>query len=254
MLPGAKPLSKAYGPTGPGFGRPANALLFTFTRIFGSWSGHTSWFSRDASIWRDTGNMFDVDALIADCRDAAAESESRRAVREVLLRTVDEADAVAAALKPTEGGLNILYRSPDLTVLDVVWAPGMRLYPHDHRMWAAIGIYAGQEDNTFYRRSGARNHQLTESGGKELRTGDVLLLGDDAIHAVANPLGRLTAAIHVYGGDFVDQPRSQWGPGSLEERPYDMQEVQRQFAEANRVWRVTTSPAGQPAQNPGGSE
>lgn len=197
--------------------------------------------------------MFDVDQLIADCREAAAESSPRRAVREVLLRAVGDADEVAAALSPTEGGLNIMYRSADLTILDVVWAPGMRLFPHDHRMWAAIGIYAGQEDNTFYRRScdGDMHHLLTESGGKELCTGDVLLLGDDAIHAVANPLGRLTAAIHVYGGDFVDQPRSQWGPGPLEERPYDMQEVQRQFADANKLWEETKSSV---RQNPGGTE
>jgi predicted metal-dependent enzyme (double-stranded beta helix superfamily) len=197
--------------------------------------------------------VFDVDQLIADCREAAAESSPRRAVREVLLRAVGDADEVAAALSPTEGGLNIMYRSADLTILDVVWAPGMRLFPHDHRMWAAIGIYAGQEDNTFYRRSsdGDMHHLLTESGGKELCTGDVLLLGDDAIHAVANPLGRLTAAIHVYGGDFVDQPRSQWGPGPLEVRPYDMQEVQRQFADANKLWEETKSSV---RQNPGGTE
>ena len=195
--------------------------------------------------------MFDVDQLITDCRDAASDSAPRRAVREVLLRAVGDGDEIAAALRPTEGGLNILYRSADLTILDVVWAPGMRLYPHDHRMWAAIGIYSGQEDNTFYRRSGdAHHHELTESGGKELRMGEVLLLGDDAIHAVANPLRRLTAAIHVYGGDFVDQPRSQWGPGPLEERPYDMQEVQRQFADANKLWEETKSPAG---QKPGGT-
>jgi predicted metal-dependent enzyme (double-stranded beta helix superfamily) len=68
----------------------------------------------------------------------------------------------------------------------------------------------------------------------------VLVLGDDAIHGVANPRDQLTGAIHVYGGDFVNQPRSQWGPGRLEERPYDMDEVNRQFAEANRAWAAST--------------
>jgi len=74
---------------------------------------------------------------------------------------------------------------------------------------------------------------VTSSGGKELRTGDVLLLGKDAIHGVTNPLDRVTGAIHVYGGDFVNQPRSQWGPGPLEERPYDLDVARAQFAEAN---------------------
>jgi predicted metal-dependent enzyme (double-stranded beta helix superfamily) len=180
--------------------------------------------------------MFDVDQLIADCQEANAEAEPRRAIREVLERALARPSDVAGALEPAEGGLDVLYGSPELTVLHVVWAPGMRLYPHDHRMWAAIGIYAGQEDNTFYRRTGPERREITESGGKEVAVGDVLLLGDDAIHAVHNPKSFLTGAIHVYGGDFVKEPRSQWGPGPLVERPYDMAEALRQFDEANEAW------------------
>ena len=30
---------------------------------------------------------------------------------------------------------------------------GMALNPHEHRMWAVIGMYGGQEDNAFYRRA-----------------------------------------------------------------------------------------------------
>lgn len=67
----------------------------------------------------------------------------------------------------------------------------------------------------------------------------MLVLGEHVIHAVANPTDRLTGAIHVYGGDFVHKPRSQWGPGPREERPYDMDEINRQFAEANQAWRET---------------
>ncbi|MBV8559149.1 MAG: hypothetical protein JO050_00150, partial [Acidimicrobiia bacterium] len=87
--------------------------------------------------------------------------------------------------------------------------------------------------NTFFRRNPDQPTTVASSGGKELREGDVLVLGKDAIHGVANPLDRITGAIHVYGGDFVDQPRSQWGPGPLEERPYDLDTVNAQFAAAN---------------------
>jgi predicted metal-dependent enzyme (double-stranded beta helix superfamily) len=180
--------------------------------------------------------MFDLDQFIGECRQARAETEPRRATREVLQRALERPGDVADALRPSEGGITIVHRAPDLTVIHVVWAPHMRLYPHDHRMWAAIGIYGGQEDNAFYRRSGPDRRTLTESGGQQLATGDVLVLGDDTIHAVANPCDRLTGAIHVYGGDFVAQPRSQWGPGPVEERPYDLDEARRQFAEANRAW------------------
>ncbi len=180
--------------------------------------------------------MFDVDELIEECLRANEETEPRRAVREVLDRVVREPGAVADALRPTEGGLQVLLNTPALTVLNIVWAPGMVLFPHDHRMWAAIGIYAGTEDNTFFRREGAARRGLTESGGKVLTTGDVMVLGDDAIHAVTNPGDRLTGAIHVYGGDFVHEPRSQWGPGPREERPFDLDTVHRHFAEANAAW------------------
>jgi predicted metal-dependent enzyme (double-stranded beta helix superfamily) len=182
--------------------------------------------------------MFDIDRFVVDCREARAQSEPHRAVREVLQRALTEPQQVADALSPREGGLTLLHHTPELTVLHVVWAPGMRIYPHDHRMWAAIGIYAGQEDNEFFRRSGPGSRTLTESGGKRLAVGDVLVLGDETIHAVTNPLSGLTGAIHVYGGDFVNEPRSQWGPGPVEERPYDIDEARLQFTEANRAWQA----------------
>jgi predicted metal-dependent enzyme (double-stranded beta helix superfamily) len=104
-------------------------------------------------------------------------------------------------------------------------------------MWAAIGIYTGREDNAFFRRDPDAPRRLVESGGKDIGAGDVLVLGDDVIHSVANPADRLTGAIHVYGGDFVNQRRSQWGPGPREERPHDMNVLRDQFADANRAWK-----------------
>jgi predicted metal-dependent enzyme (double-stranded beta helix superfamily) len=183
--------------------------------------------------------MFDIEQFVVDCREARAESEPHRAVREVVQRAVAEPGSVADTLAPREGGLTLLHHAPDLTVVHVVWAPGMRIFPHDHRMWAAIGIYAGQEDNEFYRRAGPGRRTLAASGGKQLAVGDVILLGDDTIHAVRNPLAGLTGAIHVYGGDFVNEPRSQWGPDSPEEQPYDIDEARLRFAQANEAWRAT---------------
>jgi predicted metal-dependent enzyme (double-stranded beta helix superfamily) len=188
--------------------------------------------------------MFDTDELITACRGALDESEPRRAIRDVLDRFLSRSDEIADALRPTEGGITVLHNSPEITVLHVVWAPKMQLYPHDHRMWAAIGIYRGVEDNAFYRRVGKDRGPITASGGKRVDERDVLLLGDDAIHAVTNPLDRLTAAIHVYGGDFVREPRSQWSLELSDERPYDLAQTQQEFAEANRAWRDAEAAAG----------
>jgi predicted metal-dependent enzyme (double-stranded beta helix superfamily) len=176
--------------------------------------------------------MFDVDDFVARCRDAAAESGSRAAIRDVLLRACSDPEALADALPPTRAGIERLHVSSDLSVLQVVWAPGMTLGPHDHRMWATIGVYSGGEDNRFYRRAGT---SLVESGGRSLRPGDVCLLGADAVHAVTNPTTEFAGAIHVYGGDFFTRPRSEWRGDPLTEEPHDVDRLLATFAEANRA-------------------
>jgi predicted metal-dependent enzyme (double-stranded beta helix superfamily) len=176
---------------------------------------------------------FAVDTLVSDLVAARAESNPVLATREVLARTIADPTAVGDVLEPRAGGIRALHNTAELTVLNVVWAPGMLLLPHDHRMWAEIAVYTGTEDNVFYRRVPDERGHIEESGGKQLQTGEVLLLGDDAIHSVHNSLDRLTAAIHVYGGDFFRQPRSQWGPGERVEHAYDHNFVIREFDAAN---------------------
>jgi len=97
--------------------------------------------------------MFDLDQFIADCRTALAADRSHKCVREVVARAVSDPAAVLKGLgEPTRAGLHKLYQSDDLTILNVVWAPMMTLVPHNHQMWAVIGIYTGREDNIFWRR------------------------------------------------------------------------------------------------------
>jgi predicted metal-dependent enzyme (double-stranded beta helix superfamily) len=175
--------------------------------------------------------MFDLNELLVELQSTLGEATPSLAVRDVLERGVARPRHVAEALAPKAGGIRLLLHRPDLTVIDAAWAPAMRLMPHDHRMWAVIAIYQGAEDNAFYRRG--PDGSLVESNGRRLQVSDVIVLGDSTIHAVSNPTGTITGAIHVYGGDFVHHPRSQWGPGDLVERPYDFDVVMSQFDEAN---------------------
>jgi predicted metal-dependent enzyme (double-stranded beta helix superfamily) len=145
---------------------------------------------------------------------------------------VTEPGQILKALgEPGFSGIQTLHRSENLTILNVLWGPGMTLYPHDHRMWAVIGIYSGREDNSFYRRS---ENGLTAHGGKTVNLKETLPLGEAVIHAVTNPLDQITAAIHVYGGDFFATPRSEWDPRTLEERPFDIERAREVFEEANK--------------------
>src|SRR5882724_2855001 len=176
--------------------------------------------------------MFDVDELVAACEAATRETEPRLAVKEVLERAVADQRAISAALPPERAGIVPLHVSDTLTVLKIVWAPGMILGPHDHRMWAAIGLYSGGEDNRFFRRA---DRSLVPSGERELRPGDVCLLGDDTVHSVTNPTGQCAGAIHVYGGDFFSVPRSEWRGDPPIEEPFDVERLLALFAAANET-------------------
>ena len=176
---------------------------------------------------------FAVDRFIEGCRTAIAGGEAERAVRELVARAVADPAAVAAALpEPAAAGLTVLHRAADLTVLDFAWAPWMCFKPHNHRMWSVVGIYSGREDNVFWRRTAT---SIEAAGARSLAAGDVTTLGRDVIHSVVNPIGRMTRALHVYGGDFFAPPvpRSEWDPERLVERPWDMDDTRRLFAEAD---------------------
>jgi len=172
-----------------------------------------------------------LERFIQDCRAAHAADPSHKGVREVVARAVAEPGAVLKWLgEPKRGEVQKLYHSPGLTILNVVWAPYMTIYPHNHRMWAVIGVYTGREDNIFWRRIGRK---VEAAGAQALCERDAVPLGPDIIHSVTNPIPRLTGAIHVYGGDFFGAERSEWDPETLAEGRYDAQKTMRAFEEAN---------------------
>jgi predicted metal-dependent enzyme (double-stranded beta helix superfamily) len=176
--------------------------------------------------------MFETDRFIEDCRQGLGEQNPHAAVREIVTRAVSEPGRILKSLgEPRLSGLQTLYRSDTLTILNVLWAAGMTLYPHDHRMWAVIGIYSGREENSFYHRS---QSGIVAHGAKTLNLKESLPLGEAVIHSVTNPLDRITAAIHVYGGDFFAVPRSEWDPQTLLERPFDIEHAKEVFEEANQ--------------------
>ena len=182
--------------------------------------------------------MFDLDQFTADCRAALAADRSHRHVRDVVARAVADPTSTLKGLgEPKCAGVHTLYRSGDLTILNVVWAPMMTIMPHNHSMWAVVGIYTGREDNIFWRRRPDNPGKVEAAGAKALCARDAAPLGHDVIHSVTNPIPRLTGAIHVYGGDFFDPThRSEWNPETLLEGPFDTERAVRRFEEANAVF------------------
>lgn len=183
--------------------------------------------------------MFDVDRFIEDCRGAVGEGQ--KAVREVVAAAVSDPAAVVRTLgEPEHAGIMPLYRAPDLTVINFAWAPFMSLMPHDHHMFAVIGITYGREDNMFWRRN---EGSIEAAGASSLGKGDIATLGPNIIHSVTNPIGKMTTALHVYGGDFFAPPRqrSEWDHETLTERPWDVDRTRGLFQDAEARFRATST-------------
>ena len=171
--------------------------------------------------------MFNKDRFIQDCIEAIPE-----AVREVVTEAVSNPRSIMSDLgEPERAGIEALYRSPELTIINFAWAPCMSLMPHNHQMFSVVGIYSGREDNVFWRRT---ESSIEAAGAKSLGVGDVATLGTTIIHSVLNPIGKMTCALHVYGGDFFDpvEARSEWDHETLTERPWDIDRVKLLFQEA----------------------
>jgi predicted metal-dependent enzyme (double-stranded beta helix superfamily) len=177
----------------------------------------------------------EIDRFVEDCIEANQEDDAQNAVLEVLARAVSEPRALLGAVgEPTAAGLNVLHSSPDLTIFAATWTPQMNLMPHNHRMWANIGIYTGREDNIMWRRT---EGSIEARGARALFEGDAVALPVDVIHSVTNPLPRYTGGIHIYGGDYFDTARSQWDPETLEEQPSDGDVIRRIFERENARMR-----------------
>ena len=185
-------------------------------------------------------SSFDLDQFIADCRSALTEDAPERAARELLARALSDPNAVIDTIgEPTQAGVEPIYKSDTLTLLHVVWGPHMSIMPHDHAMWAVIGVYTGREDTIYWRRlKDDPAGRIEAAGAGTIGETDVLPLGKDAIHSVVNPVPRLTGAIHIYGGDFFGAPRKEWDPDTLEEHPYDVEKNMALFEKANAALRA----------------
>jgi len=88
--------------------------------------------------------MIDIEQFVADCVAAKKEDRAQEAVKQVLPRAVHDPRAMLAAVgEPSKAELNVLLRSETLTIFAATWTPNMNLMPHNHKMWALIGLLHG---------------------------------------------------------------------------------------------------------------
>lgn len=171
--------------------------------------------------------------LVEACRRAATEADPVAAVGEVIESTVrrhgSTIDDVLGRTPSVEP--NTLFCSRELTVQRIAWPGGSASPPHEHRMWAVVGVYAGREVNTVFDREGGR---IAPSRTVAVEAGRVFSLPATAVHAVHNPERRWTAGLHVYGGDIVNVARSSWLPDGTEAPQSEVTEQRRAMVQAMR--------------------
>ena len=168
----------------------------------------------------------DIQELIERCRDAATANEPITGVMDALAAFLHQPDLEKLLGTADRSTYEALYRGRDLLVLHGVVPPTPRpVDPHDHRMWAVVGVYHGQEDNRLFARTAAG---LEPTERFSVRSGEIRQLDASTIHSVQAAGGRYLGAVHVYGGDLFGTSRSTWIDGV--EQPHDESALPALFA------------------------
>jgi predicted metal-dependent enzyme (double-stranded beta helix superfamily) len=154
----------------------------------------------------------EVRAALAAAPPGAAMESMRPAFAALLAdrEWLSEAYQRPAAASGMGGGIAtwLIYRAADggLSLSALVVPPGAVTPVHDHLAWGLVGLYAGEQDERVYRRSGADDaaHAPLELAERNhLRSGDfyVLLPPEGDIHSVATTSADASVSIHLLGND-----------------------------------------------------
>jgi predicted metal-dependent enzyme (double-stranded beta helix superfamily) len=168
--------------------------------------------------------MFSVNQFVESCRNALGESNPPARIQAEMERVLEDPQAVSEAFdnsitRATDMAELMLYRSDDLMIHRVALDPHWKSLPHDHRIWGFVGIYQGEEANTFYRE---HDGHLEQTGSRTVKAGKVLAMDPGIIHSIANPVGSTTIGIHVYLGDLQKQKRHLWNPVTHAKEVFDL--------------------------------
>lgn len=103
------------------------------------------------------------------------------------------------------------------SIVSFVWGPGQSTPIHDHRVWGAIGMLRGAEENQRYRLNSA-GLPVVDGIATRLSPGEVEKVSaeDGDIHRVSNALADgVSISIHVYGGNIGAVKRAVYTPEGL---------------------------------------
>ncbi|MEM7091872.1 MAG: hypothetical protein AAF567_02620 [Actinomycetota bacterium] len=161
---------------------------------------------------------FDRDAFIAELRSAATADDAPARIKALVAEAVADPAAVHTAMEDLVDDDVILFEDDTVSIWRCRFPVGTSVPPHDHRMRATIGLYAGAERNSFFERDDHGAAVLAES--VVLTPGEVLQIDGDVIHAVTTEGSEPCCGIHVYLGKLTTVERSLFDPENGEAMAY----------------------------------
>ncbi len=170
-------------------------------------------------------------AFVDTCRHAVQGDDARATIHAAMTELFADPAAWAAGIPAFTaddiatgprgfrlGGETLLHQAADLSVMVLGTLPGVIQPPHDHEMVAMIGVFEGCEEQRFWART---DDGIEPVAGRLLEAGEVMVLGERAIHAISAPEHQDARAIHVYLGNISEVDRSVFDPETLEEHPFE---------------------------------
>jgi len=154
-------------------------------------------------------------------RSAPSETDALRRLKPLMEKLVTTPDSVpkeAFASRKDRFANNLLYRPADriFSVMAGNWSPGQTTPIHDHLTWAVVGVCAGEERESIYRRtddgSNPKRARLALVGERINKKGHVTLLGRTGIHRIDNVSIAPSLSIHMYGLDMGTAERHSYDP------------------------------------------
>ena len=157
-----------------------------------------------------------LDTLIAALREAVRGNDPVRAVTARLEEAIRAPDALRAALPALgDGDETLLFEEEAVSIWHCCFHPHREVPPHEHRMPAIIGVFAGVEINTFYRCDGAGLERVST---RPVYAGETLAIGEAGVHSVRAGGTAASHAIHVYLGPLtaVERFLFDWESGAAQ--------------------------------------
>jgi len=153
-----------------------------------------------------------LEELVGQVRQAATVEEHSSAIRMLLQSSQSRKDEYADAIAAMDEDEVMLLEDNTCSIWTCRYHAGVVLAPHEHCMRVHIAVYRGAEVEVHYKREPDRLHH---SGNSTVKAGDVVQLGQDAVHAVTADGDGQSHAIHVYEGPLTQIKRSlfDWDTG-----------------------------------------